>query len=99
MQADAYEKRGESKREEQTHLEKERKAIRAYVRRFLDIVESLISINQLKEFEKLTRDCKAWIRRELRETTKALDYLLTEDQIMKVKIFSERLDLELESVV
>jgi len=94
MQALAHERR-----DERPHLEKERKAVKAYVRRYLDTVESLISINQLKEFEKLTRDCKAWIRRELRETTKALDYLLTEEQILKVKKFSEKLDVELESVV
>ena len=39
------------------------------------------------------------MQRELRETTRALDYLLTPDQIKEVKQFTQKLDSQLEQVI
>ena len=60
----------------------ERDIIKEHVRTFLDRVESLISLAQWQKFDELTKECKTWITRELSETSRALNFLLDQDQIM-----------------
>ena len=48
-----------------------------HARHFVERVESIITIVQWKEFEKLTIDCKSWVQQELVETEKSLNYMLS----------------------
>ena len=41
-----------------------------HARHFVTKVESIITIMQWKEFEKLTNDCKTWVKDEVAETQK-----------------------------
>jgi len=77
----------------------ERDIVKEHVRHFLDRVESLISIAQWHQFDALTNECKSWIQRELLETTKALNFLLTPDQIMQVKAITRKLNAQLASII
>jgi len=59
-------------------LSDERSIILEHARHFVQKVEALITIQQWKEFEKLTIDCKNWVHQELEETQKALNFMLSE---------------------
>ena len=54
--------------------------MQGHARHFLDKVEAIITINQFREFEKLTTECKSWIKTELKEAQTALDYILSPSQ-------------------
>ena len=80
--AEWYEKpleRGQIQTKQITQLKDERSIILEHARQFVSKVESIITIMQWKEFEKLTSDCKTWVKDEVAETHKKLNFILSED--------------------
>ena len=60
-----------------SEIHSERQIIEEHVHHFLDRVEAVISFQQWLEFKKLTQECKDWVHREMDETAKAMDYILS----------------------
>ena len=61
-------------------IHSQKQIMQRHARHFLDKVEAIITINQFREFEKLTTECKSWIKTELKEAQTALDYILSPSQ-------------------
>jgi len=82
-----------------SQIHSERQVVEEHVRHFLDRVEASISLQQWRQFEDLTTECKNWVVRELAETKKSLDYVLSEQQMKTVLDKTRNLKKELSSVI
>ena len=82
-----------------TYLKDERSIILEHARHFVEKVEAIITIQQWKQFEKLTIDCKSWVRQELQETQKSLNFMLSESQKQAILSDTENLKQQLGSLI
>ena len=70
-----------------------------HARHFVTKVESIITIMQWKEFEKLTNDCKTWVKDEVAETQKQLNFILSEEQKQLIQKDTKQLQDQLGKLI
>ena len=77
----------------------ERQIVEEHVRHWIDRVERMISMPQMREFAKLTNECKDWVTRELQQTQQSLTALLSREQMVAIQTHTRELQQALSSVI